>query len=232
MIIHGIEIFLSLLESVCYSMSSSNCCFLICIQISQEVGQVVWYFHLLKNFPQFVLICTVKHFRIINKVEIVVFLELSYFYYDPTNAGNLISGSSAFSNPGFNIWKFMVHILLKPGTGEFWALLWSCVRWMKLCSSLNIICHCPSLGLEWKLTFSSPVVTVSLSKLADILSATLSQHILLGPEYSLVGTPSPPLALCVLMLPKAHLTSHPRMSHSRWVIPPSWLSQSWRSFLV
>ena len=108
------------LKLVCCPMSSSNCCFLTCIQISQEAGQVVWYSSLLRNFPQFVLICTVKHFGIINKVEIVVFLELSCFYYDPTNAGNLISGSSAFSNPSFNIWKFMVHVLLKPGT---WRIL-------------------------------------------------------------------------------------------------------------
>ena len=104
----------SYLEPVCCSMSSSNCCFLTCIQISQEAGQVVWYSHLLQNFPQFVVIHTGKGFGIVNKEEIDVFLELSCFFDDPTDVGNLISGSSAFSKSSLNIWKFMVHTLLKP----------------------------------------------------------------------------------------------------------------------
>ena len=94
-------------------MSSSNCCFLTCIQISQEVDQVVWYSHLFKNFPQFIVIHTVKGFGIVNKAEVGVFLELSFFLYDPMDVGNLISGSSAFSKSSLNIWKFMVHVLLK-----------------------------------------------------------------------------------------------------------------------
>ena len=94
-------------------MSSSNCCFLTCIQVSQEAGQVVWYSHLLKNFPQFVVIHIVKGFGIVNKAE-DVFLELSCFSYDPLDVGNLISGSSAFSKSILYIWKFSVHILLKP----------------------------------------------------------------------------------------------------------------------
>ena len=97
------------------SMYSSNCCFLTCIQIFQEAGQVVWYSHLLKNFPQFVVIHTVKGFGIVNKAEIDVFLELFCFFYDPMDVGNLISGSSAFSKTSLNIWKSMVHVLLKPG---------------------------------------------------------------------------------------------------------------------
>ena len=100
-------------------MSSSNCCFLTCIQISQEAGQVVWYSHLFKNFPQFIVIHTVKGFGMVNKAEIVVFLELSCFLDYPTNVGNLISGSSAFSKTSLNIWKFTVHILLKPGLENF-----------------------------------------------------------------------------------------------------------------
>ena len=100
-------------------MSSSNCCFLTCIQISQEAGQVVWYSHLLKNFPQFVVIHIVKGFGVVNKVEVDVFLELSCFFYDPIAVGNLISGSSAFLKPSLNIWKFSVHILLKPGLENF-----------------------------------------------------------------------------------------------------------------
>ena len=83
-------------------MSSSNCCFLICIQISQEAGQVIWYSHLLQNFPQFIVIHTVEGFGIVNKAEIDVFLELSCFFNDPVDIGNLISGSSAFSKTSLN----------------------------------------------------------------------------------------------------------------------------------
>ena len=100
-------------------MSSSNCCFLTCILVSQEAGQVVWYSHLLKNFPQFIVIHTVKGFGIVNKAEIDVFLELSCFFCDPVDVGNLISGSSAFSQTSLNIWKLMVHILLKAGFQNF-----------------------------------------------------------------------------------------------------------------
>ena len=107
------------LKAVCCSMSSSNCCFLTCMQISQEVGKVVWYSYIFKNFPQFVVIHTVKGFCIVNKAEIEVLLELSCFFNDPTDVGNLISCSSAFSKSSLNIWKFMVHILLKPSWENF-----------------------------------------------------------------------------------------------------------------
>ena len=80
---------------------------------------MVWYSHLLKNFPQFVVIHTVKGFDIVNKAEIDDFLELSYFFSDPTDVGNLISGSSAFSKTSLNIWKFTFHVLLKPGLENF-----------------------------------------------------------------------------------------------------------------
>ena len=100
-------------------MSSSNCCFLTCIQVSQEAGEVVWYSHLLKNFQQFIAIHTVKGFGIVSKAEIDVFLELSCFFYDPVDVGNLISGSSAFSKSILNIWNFTVRVLLKPGLENF-----------------------------------------------------------------------------------------------------------------
>src|SRR5574337_70364 len=100
-------------------MSSSNCCFLTCIHISQEAGQVVWYSHLFQNFPQFIVSHTVKGFGIVNKAEIDVFLELSCVFHDPADVGNLISGSSAFSKTVWNIWKFTVHVLLKPGLENF-----------------------------------------------------------------------------------------------------------------
>ena len=88
--------------------SSSYCCLLTCIQTSQEAGQVVWYSHLLKNFPQFVVIHTIKGFGIVNKAEVDVYLELSCFFDDPTDVGNLISGFSAFSKSSLKIWKFSV----------------------------------------------------------------------------------------------------------------------------
>ena len=79
----------------------------------------VWYSHLFKNFPQFIVIYTLKGFGVANKAEVDVFLELSCFFGDPTDVGNLISGSSAFSKTSLNIWKFTVHILLKPGLKNF-----------------------------------------------------------------------------------------------------------------
>ena len=88
-------------ELVHCSMSGSNCCFLTCIQVSQETGKMVWYSHLMKNFPQFIVIHTVKGFRVVNEAD--VFLEFSCFFYDPGDVGNLISGSSGFSKPSLNI---------------------------------------------------------------------------------------------------------------------------------
>ena len=107
------------LEPVCCSTSGSNWCFLTCIQISQEAGKVVWNSHHFKNFPQFVVIHTVKGFGVVNKAEIDVFMELSRFFRDATDVGNLISGSSAFSKSSLNIWKFLGHVLLKPDWENF-----------------------------------------------------------------------------------------------------------------
>ena len=116
MTIYSLDILLSYLESVCCSMSSSNCCFLTCIQISQEADQVVWYSHLFQNFPQFLVIHTVKGFGIVNKAEIDVFLELSCFFHDPADVGN---------------WSLIPLPFLKPawtsGSSRFtccWSLAW------------------------------------------------------------------------------------------------------------
>ena len=90
----------------------ANCCSLSCIQVAQEVDKVIWYSHLLKNFPQFIVIHTVKGFDVVNKAEVYGFLELSCFFDDQTDVGNLISGSSAFSKTSLNIWKYqMLNIL-------------------------------------------------------------------------------------------------------------------------
>ena len=107
------------LELVHRFMSSSNCYFLTCIQISQEAGKVVWYSHLFQNYPQFVVIHIVKGFNTVNEAEVDVFLEFCCFFYDPADVGNLISGSSAISKSSLNIWKFSVHILLKPTLENF-----------------------------------------------------------------------------------------------------------------
>ena len=119
MTISSVDVLLSSLEPVCCSMPSSNCHFLICIQISQEAGQVVWYSHLFQDFPQFIVIHKVKGFGIVNRAEIDVFLELSCFVDYPPDVSNFISGSSAFSKTSLNIWKFMDHLLLKAGLENF-----------------------------------------------------------------------------------------------------------------
>ena len=105
------------LEPVCCSMSGWSCCFLSCIQVSQETGKVIWYTCLFKNGPQIVVIHTVKGFSMVNEAE--VFLEFPCLLYDPTNVGNLNSGSSAFYKSSLYIWKFLVHTMLKPSLEDF-----------------------------------------------------------------------------------------------------------------
>ena len=100
-------------------MSGSNCCFLTCIQIPQEAGKVLQYSHLFNNFPQFVVIHSVKGFSVINEAEVDVCSKFPCFFYDSTDVGNLISGSSAFSKYSLNIWKFSVHVLLKSSLESF-----------------------------------------------------------------------------------------------------------------
>ena len=103
-------------------MSGSNCCFLVCIQTSQEAGKVVWYSYLFKNFPQFVVIHKSK--ALVNEAD--VFLEFSWFFYDPAGVGNLISSSSALSKSSLNFWKFLVHVLLKPNLKHLSITLVAC----------------------------------------------------------------------------------------------------------
>ena len=148
------------------------------------------YSHLFKNFSQFVVIHTVKDFGIVNKAEVDVFLELSCFFDNPTDVGNFISGSSAFSKTSLNIWKFTVHVLLKPGLENFEHYFTSV--WNE--------CNCAAVWAFFGIAF-----------LWD-------------------WNENWPLALFVVMLSKAHSTSHSRMSGSRWVITPLWLSGSLRSF--
>ena len=191
---------------------------------------MVWYSHLFKNFPQFIVIHTAKLFDIVNKAEIDVFLELPCFFHDPSDVGNLISGSSAFSKTSLNIWKFTVHVLLKPGLKNFEHYLAS--MWNE--------CYCTvvwtffGIAFLWDWNENWPFLVLwPLLSFPNLLTYECSTFT--APSFriwnSSTGIPSPPLALFVVMLPKAHLTSYSRMSDSRWVITPSWLSESWRSFL-
>ena len=138
-----------------------RCCFLICIQISQEAGKVVWYSQLFKNFPQFFVIHTVKGFGIVDKAEVDVFLEPSCFFKDPKDAGNLISGSSAFSKSSLNIWKFMVHVVLKPGLGNFehdFASVWDKCNCVILWTLFGIV-----FLWDWNENWTFPVLWPPLS---------------------------------------------------------------------
>ena len=102
----------------CFSLLFFSQLFVTAPQVSQEASQVVWYSHLFQNFPQFIVIHTVKSFAVVNKAEIDVFLGFSCFYDDPADVGKLISGSSVFSKSSLNIWKFSVHLLLRPWNFE------------------------------------------------------------------------------------------------------------------
>ena len=194
-------------------MSSSNCCFLTRIQISQEAGKVVWYSHLFQNFPQFIVIHTVKGFGIVNKAEIDVFLELSCFFNDPVDVGNLISGSSAFSKSNLNIWKFTVHVLLKSGLENFehyFSSVWDECN----CAVVWAFFGIASLWY-WNENWSLPVLWPLLN-FPNLLGYWVQNFTASSFRIwnSLSGIPLPPLALFVVMLPKAHLTSHSIMSGS------------------
>ena len=217
-------------SKACCSMSSSNCCFLTCLKVSQEAGRVVWYSHLLKSFPEFVSVHTVKGFGVVNKAEVNVFLEFSCFLYDTTDVGNLISDSSAFSTSILDMWKFLVHILLKLGLenfehyfGSVWdeyncAVVWT-VFGIALLWDWNENWPFQSCGHWWilQIWWHNEYSTFTTSSFRIWNSSA--------------GILSPTPALLVVMFPKPHLASHSRISGSRWVITPSWLSGSLRSFL-
>ena len=183
MTIYNLDLFLSRFRTSLLFHVQFYCCFLTCTQISQEADQVVWYSHLFQNFPQLIVIHRVKGFGIINKAEIDVFLELSCFFNDPADIGNLISGSSAFSKTSLNIRKFMVHVLLKPGLESFehyFTSMWDECNCAVVWAFFGI-----AFLQNWKkLTFSSPMATAEFCRFAGILSAALSQHHLSGFEIA------------------------------------------------
>ena len=201
---------------------------------------MVWYCHLFQNFPQFIVTHTVKGFSIVNKAEIDVFLELSCFFHDPADVDNLISGSScffhdpadvdnlisgssAFSKTRLNIWKFTVHILLKPALENFehyFASVRDECKWVVVWVLFGI-----AFLWNWNENWHLPVLwpLQSFPNLLVHVCTTLTASSLRIWNGS-TGIPSPPLALFIVMLPKAHLTWHSRISGCRWVITPSWLS--------
>ena len=182
-------------KPVCCSMSRSNCCFLICIQISQEAGQVVWYSHLFRNFSEFAVIHIVKGFNIVNKAEVDIILKLSCFFEDPEDIGNLISGSSAFFKSSLNIWKFSVHVLLTPHLDNFehyFASVWD-------------ECNC---AIIWAFFGNALLWNWNENWPFSVLRPLLSFPNLLA--YW--------MHLFIVMHPKAHLTLHSRTYGCRLVI--------------
>ena len=144
-----------------WNQSVSQCCFLTCIRFSQEAGKVVWYSHLLKNFPQFIVIHTVKDFGIVNETEVDVFLKLPCFLYNPVDVANLISGFAAFSESSLCIWKFLVHILFKPSLKDFeryLASMWNECNCMAVWTFFGI-----ALLWDWNENWTFPVLRPLLS---------------------------------------------------------------------
>ena len=175
------------------------------------------------------MIHTVKGFGIVNKAEVDVFLELSCFFIDPVDVGNLISGSSAFSKTSLNNWKFSVHALLKPGwenCEHYFVSMWDECNCEVVWTFFDI-----ALLSDWNENWPFPVLWLMLSFPTllhfECNALTASSFRIWN---SSAGNPSFPLALFVVVIPKAHLTSHSRTSGSRWVSTPSWLSVSLQSF--
>ena len=187
-------------------MSSSNCCLITCPHISQEAGQMVWHSHLFKNFPQFIVIHTVKGFGIVNKAKVDVFLELSCFFDDPSDVGNLNSGSSAFSKSSLDIWKLRVHILLKPGLKNFehyFTSVWDECNCMVFWTSFGI-----AFLWDWNENWPFPVLWPLLS---FEIFWHIECHTFTASSFriwnSSMEISSPALTQFFMMLPKAHLTA-------------------------
>ena len=190
------------------------CFFLTCIQVSQEAGQVVWYSHLLKNFPQIIVIHTVKGISIVDKAKLDVFLEPSCFFGDPADVGNLISGSSAFFKSSLNIWKFTVDVLLKPGLENFehyFTSMWDECNCAVVWAFFGIA-FLWDWNENWKKKKNKGMKTDLFQSCGHCWVFQICRHIVCSTFTassfriwnSSTGIPSPPLALFVVMLSKAH----------------------------
>ena len=176
-----------------------------------------------QEVPRFVVIHTVEGFSVVNEAQVDVFLESSWFFYDSLDVGSLISGSSAFSKSTLYLSKFLIHVLLKPCLKDseyYLASMWN-EKWS---GSLNILWHCPSLWLEWKTDLFQSCIHCWAFQMCWHTECSILTASSFRIWNSSAGIPSPPLALFIVMLPKAHLSSHTRMSGPRWLITPPWLS--------
>ena len=204
-------------------MSGSNYCFLTCIQISQEAVKVVWYSHLFQNFPMFIVMHTVKGFGIVNKAEVYVFLEVSFFFDDPTHVGNLISGSSAFSKTSLNFWKFLVHVLLKPRSENFehyFASMWDECN----CAVVWAFFAFPFFGIGMKTDLFQSCGHYRVFQICWHVECSTFTASFLRIWNSSAGIPSPPLALLVVMLPKATWLRTPEcLALGEWSQHPHYL---------
>ena len=198
----------------------------------KEAGNVVWYSHLIKNILQFVVIHTVKGSSIVSEAEVDFFLlEFPCFFYDPVYVGNLISGFSAFSKSSLYIWKFTVHVLLKPSLKDFDYYL---ANVLNECNYMVIwiffgIAFFWDLNENWTFPGLWPLQVFQICWRNECNTITASSFRIWN---SPAGIPSSPLALFVVKVPKSPLTSHSSMSGSWWVTTPLWLSGSCRSFFV
>ena len=180
-------------------MSSSNCCFLTCIQTTQEAGQVIWYSRLFKNFSQFVVIHTVKGFDIVNKAEVDVFLELSCFFDDPADVGNLISGSSAFLKPA---WTYESSWLM-----YCWSLAWRILSITLLACEMSAIVQyfeyslaLPFLGIRIKTDLFQSCGHCWVFQICWYIECNALATSSFRSSNSSAGIPSTPLALLIVIL--------------------------------
>ena len=174
---------------------------------------------------------TVNVFGIVNKAEVDVFLEFSCFFDDSTDVGNLISGSSDFSKSNLNIWKFTVHVLLKPGLQTFehyFDSIWDECNCLVVWTFFGIA-FLRDWNENWLFPSCGHCWVFQISWYIECSTFTASSFRIWN---SSTGNPSLPLALFIVMLPKVHLTSHSRMSGSRWLITQSWLSRSLKHFYI
>ena len=141
------------LEPVYCSISSTNCCFLMCIQVSQEASEMVWYSHLLKNFAQFILIHRVNGFSVVNKAEVDVLLAFSCFFYDPMDVCNLISGSSVFSKSTLNIWSSWFMYSWSLAFEHYFASMWDVCHYVVVWTFFGI-----AFLWDWKENWPFPVL--------------------------------------------------------------------------
>ena len=209
-------------------MSSSNCCFLTCLQISQEAGNVVWYSHLFKNFSQFVVIHTVKGFSVVSEAEVDIFLEFSCFFSSPVDVGNLISGPSCLFEIQLEYLKFSVHILLMPSLENFeynFASIWNECNCVVVWSFFGI-----APLWNWNENWPFPVLCPLLS--FPNLLAYWVQHfnsIIFQDLKQLNWNSIISMSFLCSLFPKAQLTSCSKTSVFRWAITALWVSGSLRS---